>query len=66
MARKKQSYIKGTFTHRRTEADYMGVLLDAVPLEEWRKVVGATVQQRKPATPRHALGWHNTWWASRA
>ena len=30
MARNK-SYIKGTFTHRRTEADYMGVLLDAVP-----------------------------------
>jgi hypothetical protein len=29
MARKKQSYIKATFTHRRTEADYMGVLLDA-------------------------------------
>jgi hypothetical protein len=27
MARKKQSYVKGTFTHRRTEADYMGVLL---------------------------------------
>ena len=25
MARKKQSDIKGTFTHRRTEADYMGV-----------------------------------------
>jgi hypothetical protein len=23
MARKKQSYIKGTFTHRRAEADYM-------------------------------------------
>jgi hypothetical protein len=33
MTRKKQSYIKGTFTHRRTEADYMGALLDAVPLE---------------------------------
>ena len=47
MARKKQSYIKGTFTHRRTEADYMGVLLDAVPLEEWREVVGATVAAAK-------------------
>ena len=42
MARKKQSYIKGTFTHRR-----MGVLLDAVPLEEWREVVGATVAAAK-------------------
>ena len=47
MVRKKQSYIKGTFTHRRTEADYMGVLLDAVPLEEWRQVVSATVAAAK-------------------
>jgi hypothetical protein len=27
MARKKQSYIKGTFTHRRTEADYMQAIM---------------------------------------
>jgi len=47
MARKKQSYIKGTFTHRRTEADYMGVLLDAVPLEDWREVVSAAVAAAK-------------------
>jgi hypothetical protein len=47
MARKKQSYIKGTFTHRRTEADYMGALLDAVPLEDWREVVSATVAAAK-------------------
>ena len=47
MARKKQSYIKGTFTHRRTEADYMGVLLDTVPLEAWREVVSATVAAAK-------------------
>ena len=47
MARKKQSYIKGPFTHRRTEADYMGVLLDAVPLEAWREVVSATVAAAK-------------------
>ena len=47
MARKKQSYIKGTFTHRRTEADYMGVLLDAVPLQDWREVVNATVAAAK-------------------
>src|ERR1700730_1078672 len=46
MARNK-SYIKGTFTHRRTEADYMGVLLDAVPLEDWREVVSATVAAAK-------------------
>jgi hypothetical protein len=47
MARERQSYIKGSFTHRRTEADYMGVLLDAVPLEEWREVVSATVAAAK-------------------
>jgi hypothetical protein len=47
MARKKQSYIKGTFTHRRTEANYMGVLLEAVPLEAWREVVSATVAAAK-------------------
>ena len=42
MARKQQSYIKGTFTHRR-----MGVLLDAVPLDDWREVVSATVAAAK-------------------
>lgn len=47
MARKKQSYIKGPFTHRRTEADYMGVLLNTVPLEDWREVVSATVAAAK-------------------
>jgi hypothetical protein len=56
MARKKQSYIKGTFTHRRTEADYMGVLLDAVSLEEWREVVGATVAAAK-AGDASARAW---------
>src|SRR5271169_4674847 len=48
MARKKQTtYVKGSLTHRRTEADYMGVLLDAVPLEDWREVVRATVAAAK-------------------
>jgi hypothetical protein len=56
MARKKQSYIKGTFTHRRTEADYMGVLLDAVPLEDWREVVSATVTAAKAGDPS-ARAW---------
>jgi hypothetical protein len=51
MARERQSYIKGTFTHRRTEADYMGVLLDAVPLEEWREVVSATLAAAKAGDP---------------
>lgn len=47
MARKKQSYIKGTFTHRRTETDYMAALLDAVPLDDWRAVITATVASAK-------------------
>ena len=47
MARKKQTYVKGAFTHRRTEGDYMGVLLDAVPLEDSREVVRATVAAAK-------------------
>jgi hypothetical protein len=56
MARKKQSYIKGPFTHRRTEADYMGVLLDAVKLEDWRSVVLATVTAAKAGDPS-ARAW---------
>jgi hypothetical protein len=48
MARKKQqNYIKGTFKHRRTERDYMGVLLDAVTLEDWGEVVKSTVAAAK-------------------
>ncbi|MGH9816033.1 MAG: hypothetical protein ACRD5F_03320 [Candidatus Acidiferrales bacterium] len=56
MARKKQSYIKGTFTHRRTESDYMGVLLDAVTLEDWRSVVTATVAEAR-AGDASARAW---------
>lgn len=47
MARKQESIIKGTFNHRRTETDYMRELLDAVPLEEWRGIVVATVAAAK-------------------
>ncbi len=41
MASKKQpaELIRGHATHRRTEGDYMGVLLDAVTLDDWRAVV---------------------------
>jgi hypothetical protein len=56
MASKKQSYIKGPFTHRRTESDYMGVLLDAVSLEDWRSVVAAAVVAAKAGDPR-ARAW---------
>jgi hypothetical protein len=48
MARKKQTtYLKGPFTHRRTEGDYMSVLLEAVPLDDWREVVRATIAAAK-------------------
>jgi hypothetical protein len=47
MGRKKQSFIKGAFSHRRTESDYMATLLDAVPLEDWRQVIAATVAAAK-------------------
>ena len=44
MARRKpQTYIKGCYTHRRTESDYMGALLDVVTLEDWRDIVASAV-----------------------
>ena len=40
MARKKQpELIRGHAAHRRTEGDYMSVLLEAVTLDDWRAVV---------------------------
>ena len=40
MARKKQpELIRGHAAHRRTEGDYMGVLLEAVTPDDWRAVV---------------------------
>ena len=40
MARKKQQeFIRGHAAHRRTEGDYMGVLLETVTLDDWRAVV---------------------------
>jgi hypothetical protein len=47
MDRKKESYIKGRFTDRRTEGDYMGILLDAVPPEDWRAIVNTAVGSAK-------------------
>lgn len=48
MARQKQAtYIKGSAVHRRTESDYMGVLLDTVSLEDWRDVVNGALQSAK-------------------
>ncbi len=42
MARKKQQeLIRGHAAHRRTEGDYMGVLLETVTLNDWRAVVNS-------------------------
>ena len=56
MTRKSPTYVPGKSTHRRTEADYMGVLLETVPLEEWRDVVAATVAAAK-AGDASARAW---------
>ena len=58
MARKKQSaeLIRGHAVHRRTEGDYMGVLLDAVTLEDWRDVVNNTKAAAKGGDPQ-ARAW---------
>lgn len=47
MTKRKQSFIRGVGTHRRTEGDYMAVLLDAVSLDDWRDVVAETLQLAK-------------------
>ena len=53
MAKRKQTeYIQGRATHRRTEGDYMGVLLDAVTLDDWRDVVAGALQEAKGGDPQ--------------
>ncbi len=39
MMTKQADLIQGQATHRRTERDYVGALLDTVTLEDWRDVV---------------------------
>lgn len=57
MAKRKQvEYIQGHATHRRTEGDYMGVLLDAVTLDDWRGVVTGALQAAKGGDPQ-ARNW---------
>lgn len=58
MARAKQrtELIQGHAAHRRTEGDYMGVLLDAVTLEDWRDVVNNTKAAAKAGDPQ-ARAW---------
>lgn len=49
MARKPQAlqFVKGRCTARRTEANYLQTMLDAVTLDDWREVITATVQAAK-------------------
>ena len=54
--RKQIEYIHGHATHRRTEGDYMGVLLDAVTLDDWRGVVTGALQAAKAGDPQ-ARNW---------
>lgn len=42
-----ESLLKGTAKHRRTEDDYMAVLLDVVTLNDWRDVVEGALQLAK-------------------
>lgn len=56
MTKRKQSLIRGTGTHRRTEGDYMAVLLDSVSLDDWRDVVAQTLQLAKQGDPQ-ARAW---------
>jgi phenylpyruvate tautomerase PptA (4-oxalocrotonate tautomerase family) len=46
------SLIQGHATHTRTQDSYMGVLLDAVTLDDWREVVTGAVQAAKGGDPQ--------------
>jgi hypothetical protein len=58
MARKRKDaeLIRGRAAHRRTEGDYMGVLLGAVTLEDWRDVVNGAKTAAKAGDPQ-ARAW---------
>jgi len=57
MARRRQTeLIRGSANHRRTEGDYMGVLLDTVSLEDWRGVVSGALRDAKDGDPQ-ARNW---------
>jgi len=62
MATKKPTtrLIPGHATHTRTQESYMGALLDAVSLDDWREVVTGAVQAAKggDAQARAWLGQH--------
>ena len=58
MTRKKRSeqLIPGHAAHRRTEREYVSVLLDAVRLEDWRDVVVQAMTMAKAGDPQ-ARAW---------
>ena len=45
--RRTPELIRGHATHRRTEGDYMGALLDTVSLSDWQDVVKGALQAAK-------------------
>jgi len=59
MARKRKDaeLIRGHAAHRRTEGDYMGVLLDAVTLEDWRDVVNNAMTAAKAGERSSVRCW---------
>ncbi len=56
MAKQKRELLKGVGTHRRTESDYMGVMRDAVSLDDWRDLITGTLQLAKSGDPS-ARAW---------
>lgn len=54
--RKPPELIRGNATHRRTETDYMGALLETVTLADWRDVVAGALQGAK-AGDAQARNW---------
>ena len=56
MAKQNRELLKGFGAHRRTESDYMGVMLDAVSLEDWCDVITGTLQLAKGGDPA-ARAW---------
>lgn len=54
--RRTPELIRGHATHRRTEGDYMGVLLDTVGLDDWRGVVAGALRAAKDGDPQ-ARNW---------
>jgi hypothetical protein len=51
MAKQNWELLKGLGAHRRTESDYMGMMLDAVSLDDWRDVITGTLQLAKGGDP---------------